>query len=215
MQAVEDISHRPMWGLPISSPPMNNPPSDKPALRRIMKERRAAETAKNPSAGVALRDLFLKTITLPAHAVVAGYITSDNEIDPAPLMEALHRQGHKLALPVGGSKDQPLLFRHFTPGDALVPGRHGIAEPAATISTIEPDVVLVPLLAFDSYGNRLGRGGGHYDRALILLRQRRKILAIGLALSVQQMPIIPTDSLDARLDKIVTETEAIEILKDS
>jgi 5-formyltetrahydrofolate cyclo-ligase len=181
----------------------------KKELRRAMKECRALACAENPGASLALRDRFLAVIALPVNAVVAGYAAVDREIDPLPLMEALQARGCKLALPVMEGKDEALSFREWKIGDKLVrsPGRHGIPEPTATAPRVEPDVILVPMLAFDRQHNRLGRGGGYYDRTLAGLRKRRKILAIGIAFARQLVEGIPTDAHDAKLDKIVTDVE--------
>lgn len=187
-------------------------PADKKILRPIMKHRLAETARQNPEAPNALRDLFMAGIGLSASAVIAGYVTQDHEIDPEPLLRALHAKRYNLALPCTAEKDGPLTFRAFKPGDLLVAGQFGIPEPSATARLMEPDVLLVPLLAFDSKGHRLGRGGGHYDRTLTALRKRRKIVAIGLGFAEQQLSAIPADSLDARLDKIVTEIEVIPIL---
>ena len=97
-------------------------------------------------------------------------------------------------------------------GDKLAAGAMGIMEPVAKAPLVEPDVLLVPLLAFDSRGYRLGYGAGYYDRTLTELRQRKKILAIGIAYAGQEVPEVPIESHDARLDKIATETKVLKNL---
>ena len=161
-----------------------------------MKERRAAAQMQKPDAPLLLRDLFLRTIILPAASIIAGYVALDSEMDPAPLMEALAARGHRIALPDTRRKNEPLTFQFYEP-----------AQKAPTGVSADPTVLLVPLLAFDAGGNRLGRGGGHYDRTLAALRQRRGILAIGLAFTAQRVEKVPTDTHDAKLDKIITEVE--------
>jgi len=192
-----------------------NIPQLKRDLRRILKDRLSGAAMQNLDAANALRDRFLESITLPAGSIIAGYMAKDHEIDPAPLLVALHAKGYKLALPTAGAENRPLQFRVYAPDDELISGSWDIPQPTANAAITEPDIMLIPLLGFDRQGHRLGRGGGHYDRTLADLRVRRKILAIGLALSMQQVPIIPTDSNDARLDKIVTEIEVIQILNHS
>jgi 5-formyltetrahydrofolate cyclo-ligase len=186
-----------------------DPELAKRELRRVMKQRRAAARAENPQSGFALRDIFLRTIEVPARAVVAGYVAHDDELDPNPLLEELHRRGHALCLPVTAGKNNALIFRAYAPGDRLVRSASlPVMEPVTAAAIIEPDVVLVPLLAFDLCGHRVGFGGGYYDRTLTALRKQRKLLAIGIGFECQHTTEIPATSYDARLDKIVTETQA-------
>ena len=101
-----------------------------------------------------------------AGAVVSGFAAIRDEINPAPLMTWLQAEGFRLALPVMQGKGKPLMMRAWSPGDAMSPAAWGIAEPLDDKPTVDPDVVLVPLLAFDARGYRLGYGGGFYDRTL-------------------------------------------------
>ncbi len=180
----------------------------KQELRRAMRLRRVEAFAANPYASLTLRDHFLAGIELPKNSVIAGYTAIDHEIDPLPLMQALHERGHKLALPVVDAPASQLIFRQWAPGDklAIAEGPFKIPEPAVTAPRLEPDLLLVPLLAFDMNYNRLGRGGGYYDRALATLHKQRKILAIGLAFACQQAATVPVTAEDSKLDKIVTES---------
>src|SRR5690606_28440236 len=114
-------------------------------------------------------------------SLVSGFLAIGEEIDPAPLVSRLHREGTSICLPVMVGKGQPLAFRTWAPGDLLGTVVWGIREPAETAATVEPDVLLVPLLAFDRFGARLGYGGGFYDRTLRALRGRKPIVAVGLA----------------------------------
>ena len=148
---------------------------------------------------------FIHKISLPVPSVIAAYWPTQDECDPRPLMTALSAQGHRICLPVITDKNQPLEFRAYTIGDALVSGMYDIPAPAPTDAAIRPDVVLVPLLAFDATGQRLGYGGGYYDRSLSALRAQQKITAIGIAYAGQELPALPTHDGDQRLDAIVTE----------
>jgi 5-formyltetrahydrofolate cyclo-ligase len=177
----------------------------KSELRRAMENLRADAFAKNPNAALALRDNFFKHVDLPPGGVVAGYRARGSEMDPAPLMQALHAKGYALALPAVTGKNVPLVFRIYKPGDALIPGVMGILEPAASTPVADPDIYLVPFLAFDRQRNRLGYGGGYYDRTLAAARQRKPILAVGTGFACQEIALVPTGSADVRLDKIVTE----------
>ena len=123
------------------------------------------------------------------------------EIDVRPLLNALHARGHPVLLPFTPPCGQPLSFRRWQPGDALRPGRFGTLTSIGEIGT--PDVLLVPLLAWDGRGHRLGYGGGYYDRTLALLPGR---CAIGCAYDVQRVPELPVGPHDIPLDAVATET---------
>jgi 5-formyltetrahydrofolate cyclo-ligase len=191
--------------LMSDTPPLPN--NDKAGLRRTMAMRRAEAAAQNPDAPLRFCENFLKHISLPPHAVVAGYSTRQGEMDVAPLMDVLASNGYSLALPAISKRESPLVFRRYKKGDDLVPGSIGIPEPATAQPDVEPDVLLVPLLGFDATRHRLGMGGGYYDRTLAALRQKRAILAVGVCFSCQQIASVPAENHDIRLDRIVTEIE--------
>lgn len=153
----------------------------------------------------ALCDRFLAAVPLPPGAVVSGYWPLGDEIDPRPLMAALAGRGHPLALPAIRAACQPLDFRTWRPGDALRPAGFGTQEPLAEAPMVQPEVLLVPLLAFDAAGYRLGYGGGFYDRSLALARRAGDILAVGLAFAAQQVAAVPREATDQRLDLVATE----------
>jgi 5-formyltetrahydrofolate cyclo-ligase len=132
---------------------------------------------------------------------LAGYMAMRTEIDPLAAMAA--HQG-PVCVPVIMAAAQPLKFREWTPGCALQMGAFG-AEIPAEGAWIEPLVLIVPLLAFDARGYRLGYGGGFYDRTLELLRGRRPTFAVGFAFAAQEVDVVPIDETDQRLDAIVTE----------
>jgi 5-formyltetrahydrofolate cyclo-ligase len=186
---------------------MTTIPQQKKLLRATMKERRAAFAAQHPDAATQLRDNFLHHMKLPPQAIVSAYKTLDSEIDPAPLVEVLRQQGHIIALPFVWGKDQPLSFHRYEAGDILTPSAFGVHEPAPHTDRLTPDIVLIPLLAFDSKGYRLGYGGGFYDRTLAVLRRQKPILAIGLGFSCQQIDAVPRAENDAHLDQIFTENQ--------
>jgi 5-formyltetrahydrofolate cyclo-ligase len=142
--------------------------------------------------------------------VIAGYSPIRSEIDPAPLMRRLAADGARLALPVVASRGQSLRFRVWFPEDRLMRGPLGILEPSPGRAEVTPDIVLVPLAAFDSAGHRIGYGAGHYDRTLAQLRRSRAISAIGLAFSAQQVAAVPALEHDVALDYVLTETEMFE-----
>jgi len=136
-----------------------------------------------------------------AGQVLAGYWPIRDEADPRPAMAA--HQG-QVVLPVVIARAQPLVFRLWQ-GQELVPGPFGTAHPAESQPRRSPTVLIVPVAGFDRWGNRLGYGGGFYDRTLEMLRKKTKISAIGLAFSSQELPEIPTEATDQPLDLIVTD----------
>ena len=140
--------------------------------------------------------------------VVAGYWPVGCELDCRPLLQWFGAAGWDCALPVVVGAAAPLRFRRWRPGEPLVAGGGGIPEPASSAPEVSPSVVLVPLVAFDRAGRRLGQGAGHYDRTLAVLRARAPVLVVGLAFAVQEEPALPAAPHDQPLDWIVTEQGA-------
>ena len=174
------------------------------ARRSALARRKGADpTAAH---GAALARHVLARCPPPPGAVVAGYWPMGDEMDVRPLLAALAERGHVLALPVTPPRGQPLRFRRWRPGEALRPGPLGTSVPAEG-EEARPDWLLVPLLAFDRAGRRLGYGGGYYDRTLAALRGA---VAVGCAHSVQEVPEVPAGPEDVRLARVATETGVIE-----
>ena len=145
----------------------------------------------------------------PANIVISGYWPIRDEIDPRPLLDRLAARGHPLALPVVGAPDAPLVFRAWAKDDTLMPGPFGTRTPGDEARELAPRVVIVPLLAFDAAGYRLGYGGGYYDRTLAELRRGPgAVLAVGVAYQDQRVDAVPRAPYDERLDWVVTETAA-------
>ncbi|TDL75974.1 5-formyltetrahydrofolate cyclo-ligase [Palleronia sediminis] len=174
----------------------------KDALRRAAMDRRAAAHA---AAGPGAADLLVETLAAWPGAPLAAYAAMRSEIDPMPAMRAATGP---VGLPVIVARAAPLRFRAWSPGTAMIRGPFGVDIPE-TGGWIVPRVVIVPLLAFDRSGGRLGYGGGFYDRTLAELRARGPVTAIGFAYAAQQVDRVPTEETDAPLDLIVTEAEAI------
>ena len=139
-----------------------------------------------------------------APAIVSGFLGIGDEIDLTPLMTRLEGEGYSLALPVMEGKGKPLVFRTWSPGKPLAETMWGIREPLPEAKTVDPDIVLGPLLAFDSRGYRLGYGGGFYDRTLARLRALKPIVSIGVAFDEQRVDAVPHVDYDERLDWILT-----------
>jgi len=194
---------------PINPPPQNADPApsaDKAELRRryLVQRDEAAATA-GADAGLQACRQALANIDFPVGAVVSAYWPIRSELDPRPLLSELAARGCRCALPVIVERDAALEFRAWRDGVALVDGPFGTAEPAADAPVVVPDIVIVPLVAFDPVGHRLGYGGGYYDRTLAALRDKSKVVAIGYAYAGQAVEALPVDAFDQRLDWLVTE----------
>jgi len=185
----------------------------KAALRRSMRERRDALTAaeRDEASAAAARHAvsLIDRLGMKPAAVVAGYWPMRGEIDPRPALAALAARGRPVALPVVIRKDAPLVFRRWTPGDPLTRDAMGLECPGETMPAHEPEFLLVPLLAFDAKGHRLGYGAGFYDRTIAALRAKRRTAAFGYAYAMQQVSQVPAGAGDVRLDGIVTERDVI------
>lgn len=160
-----------------------------------------AETAKDILSETGLSflacDLAMKS--------VSGFIPYRSEIDVTPLLGALSKKDCTTCLPIVIGEGQPLVFRQWQPGDKTEPGAWNIPVPLKSAILVEPDILLVPLLAFDSAGYRLGYGGGFYDRTIEKLARQKTTITIGVAYSAQQITNVPTDKHDQQLDWILTE----------
>jgi 5-formyltetrahydrofolate cyclo-ligase len=141
---------------------------------------------------------------------LAGYLPIRSEVDPRQILAAVHAAGIDTVLPAVVDPTT-IVFRRWRPGEPLIAGRHGTLAPPLHAPILEPDVVLVPLVGFDRRGARLGHGLGFYDRALGAIHAcGRRPLLVGLAFSVQEVPRIPREPHDVRLDRIVTETATLD-----
>ena len=170
-----------------------------------MRQRRAeVVAARGPQLAAALADQGLEFAAPAARAVVSAFASMADELDTGPLLQRLHAQGLRLCLPVMQGKAAPLLFRAWSPGDAMTSALWGIQEPQNDKPVLEPDVFLVPLLAFDRRGWRLGYGGGFFDRTLKAARAVRSVVAVGLALVEAEVDAVPHLDYDQRLDWVLT-----------
>ncbi len=135
-------------------------------------------------------------------STVAAYVAVGSEADPMALLNQAQAAGCRTALPYVTSRASPMMFLAWSPGDPLIDGPFGLKQPESAAEPCKPDLLLVPLVAFDSRLMRLGQGAGHYDRALSLLDNA---FAVGIAWSVQQAPALPSDPWDIPLNAILTE----------
>ena len=149
-------------------------------------------------------------IALRPGTIVSGFMPLKTEINPLPLMRKLAEAGARLALPVVAGRGKPLVMRAFAFGDALNSGQWGIREPKPEAAEVAPDILLVPLLAFDRQGNRIGYGAGYYDMTIAALRAKKPAIACGIAYGAQQVDAVPVTPRDARLDLVLTEREVLD-----
>lgn len=180
---------------------MSEPATLKHAIRRqVLAQRQAA----SQDAAVDLVRAWSGRPKLGTVRCVAGYWPLGSELDPRPLMQHLHDNGHELALPCMQSDPHGLVFRRYQPGDRLEQRRFGVHEPCESAPVRHPDLVFVPLVAVSSAGHRLGYGKGYYDATLSQARMKNDIATIGVAWEMQIREDIPVERHDVPLDFVVT-----------
>ncbi|MFI4988614.1 MAG: 5-formyltetrahydrofolate cyclo-ligase [Alphaproteobacteria bacterium] len=179
------------------------------ARQSALARRDAAHAAGAATAPARVAAHLAAAFHFPSAAVVSGYWPGRSELDIRPLMAALHAEGHRVALPVVMGRGKPLIFRAWQPGAALEAKAFGLCEPAASAAELTPQVLLVPFLAFDGEGYRIGYGAGYYDMTLAALRAQREVLAIGVGYAAQRVARLPHDERDEKLDWVVTEEGAV------
>ncbi len=143
--------------------------------------------------------------------IVSGFSPLRTEINPIPLMRRLADAGVQLALPVVAGKGKPLIMRAWRFGEPLDSGVWGIREPKVGAPEVAPDILLVPLLAFDRDGHRIGYGAGYYDMTIGKLRAMKPVIAVGIAFAAQEIASVPVTPRDVRLDLVLTEREIIDL----
>jgi len=185
--------------------------TEKERLRREAIARRDAlppEERQAAAEAIAARKFPL---AMTPGSIVSGFMPLKSEINPLPLMRKLAGQGARLALPIVAGRGKSLIMREWNFGEPLATGVWGIREPKPEAAMVDPDILLVPLLAFDRAGYRIGYGGGYYDLTLAQLRARKAVIAVGLAFATQEVPAVPTTPRDERLDLVLTEREVIDL----
>jgi len=190
---------------------MDDISQQKTELRRSTLARREAlpaDARKAAAEAIAAREFPL---AVALGSIVSGFMPMKSEINPLPLMKKLAEAGAQLALPAVAGRGKPLIMRAWRWGDALNEGVWSIREPKPDAAEVEPDILLVPLLAFDRAGHRIGYGAGYYDLTIARLRARKTVTAVGIAFAAQEVPKVPTTERDARLDLVLTEREVIVI----
>jgi len=175
-------------------------------------QRKQAVATASPNSPAIIADHIVRQFGNHAtRGVVSGYLAIGDELDVEPALQGLRETGMQLALPVVIAAGQALIFRQWQPGTDLEPGSLRTLHPTPDNPELAPDMLLVPMLAFDDQGYRIGWGGGFYDRTLAGLRSRKSVLAIGVAYAGQRVDKVPRDHHDARLDWIATEAGMYEV----
>lgn len=190
---------------------------DKTSLRRIALARRAElDAPTRERAAEAAADHAMTWLGEVEGEIVSVFSPIGQEIATEPLIRRLRAAGAQIALPIVVAPGKPLIFRLWEPGVELIatagPGRMGILAPPESAPAVAPDVLIVPLAGFDARGHRLGYGAGFYDRTLSLLRRAKRIEAIGYAFAVQQLPEVPDEPHDERLDAVATDAGIIRMV---
>lgn len=183
----------------------------KAELRAEARSRRRTAAASGREAGKRAAEIFFSAVDVSGASTISGYWPIKEELDARPILEELAARGHGIGLPVIVEPGLALIFRRWSPGAPLERAGFGTMIPPKDAPEVTPALLLVPLLAFDRAGYRLGYGGGFYDRTLAQLRAPTKTLAIGLAYGAQEIPAVPRDAFDQRLDWIVTDSQAIRV----
>ncbi len=187
----------------------------KTALRVKAQDQRSTITsAERGAATLAFLRHGLEFIKSLPGDKVSGYHPIDEEADCLVLLCALEAASYTIALPVVIARDEPLVFRVWNSGDPLEMGGYGIQIPKTSAPVVVPDIVLVPLLAFDAQGFRLGYGGGYYDRVLRAMRHRSTVIAIGIAFGAQEVDAVPHEKTDEPLDWILTEKGPFQCVRE-
>jgi 5-formyltetrahydrofolate cyclo-ligase len=163
--------------------------------------------------GKAILQNLLSAQIMACDAIVGGYWPIKSEVDVRSLLAYFYEHNHICALPVVQASKMPLLFRQWGPGNLLVSGIYNILTPDDDAPLIIPTVLFVPVVGFDSQGNRLGHGEGYYDRTLEKLRESHPIMAVGMAFDCQEVDSIPRERHDQPMNYIITPTQVIEIKK--
>jgi 5-formyltetrahydrofolate cyclo-ligase len=191
-------------------------PADSATIDEAKKMLRARARALRDALPAALREAAAETVAarqfpfpVDASVVISGFMPLGSEFNPLPLLTRCAAAGAGLALPVVTGRGAPLVMRAWRPGEPLAAGVWGIRQPLPEAPEVAPDILLVPLLAFDRRGGRIGYGAGYYDRTIARLRERKPVKAVGLAFAAQEVAEVPVTAFDARLDLVLTERDVI------
>jgi 5-formyltetrahydrofolate cyclo-ligase len=175
---------------------------------QALRDALSADGRKAAAEAIAARNFPL---SITPDTIISGFMPLKSEINPLPLMQKVSEGGAQLALPAIAGRGRPLIMRAWEFGAPLDRGQWGVREPKPDAPEVEPDILLVPLLAFDRAGHRIGYGAGYYDMTIHRLRALKPVTAVGIAFAAQEVPKIPTTARDERLDLVLTEREVIDL----
>lgn len=176
-------------------------------VRALRDEALACYPTRYERAPLKMRDHFLDYFSFLEQQILGGYAPLPHEADCMPLLRALASLGHKIALPRSDKITKGLTFHLWEEGDTLSKGPYSLQEPNSGARVLAPTVLIVPLVAFNERGYRLGKGKGYYDRYLEVRRKTQKILVVGYAFEFQFVRDIPIELFDQKLDFVVTENK--------
>jgi 5-formyltetrahydrofolate cyclo-ligase len=182
----------------------------KAQLRQQTLALRDALPAAVRAAGAEVIAARLFPLRIERGAVVSGFSPMKSEINPVPLMRKLADAGARLALPAIAGRGKPLIMRAWNFGEPLAAGQWGIREPVPEAPEVAPDILIVPLAAFDRTGHRIGYGAGYFDMTINALRAKKPVTAVGIAFAAQEISSVPATERDARLDLVLTEREVLD-----
>jgi 5-formyltetrahydrofolate cyclo-ligase len=196
--------------MKIEMPDVIETENQKPALRAAALALRDALPAAERQAAAETIAARPFPVTIKPGVILSGFMPMKTEINPIPLLRKLSDAGAQLALPAIAGRGKALIMRAWTFGAPLKAGQWGIREPAPGAPEVAPDILIVPLAAFDRAGHRIGYGAGYYDMTINALRAKKQVIAIGIAFAAQEISRVPATERDARLDLVLTEREVID-----
>jgi 5-formyltetrahydrofolate cyclo-ligase len=196
--------------MKIEMPDVIEIQNQKPALRAAALTLRDALPAAERQAAAETIAARPFPVAVKPGVIVSGFMPMKTEINPVPLLRKLSDAGAQLALPAIAGRGNALIMRAWSFDAPLKSGQWGIREPMPEAPEVAPDIVIVPLAAFDRAGHRIGYGAGYYDMTINALRAKKKVIAIGIAFAAQEISRVPATERDARLDLVLTEREAID-----
>jgi 5-formyltetrahydrofolate cyclo-ligase len=188
--------------------------NNKDAQRQAAFQKRLrVQTAAAKQAAHQMMEHFLRDVPLKEGAVIAGYWPVHGEIHVLPLLIQLQQKGYACALPQMGKKNTPLVFRSWNEKTPMRANAYDIKEPdPAKSPVVRPDVLLLPMLAFDAAGHRLGYGMGFYDATLRQLKAQGHVLAVGVAYDLQKIDKVQAESAECLMDMVVTDKKIYTFL---
>jgi len=181
---------------------------EKLAARQAGFARRKLAHADNDGQAMLAANHLLDWLEGQQIGVVSGYIPIQSEMDVLPALRSMSLTGLKICVPVILAPKLPLKFRRWTPDCHMEAGAFGALIPSSG-SWLDPDLIICPLVAFDGAGQRMGYGGGFYDRSLAEMRASRSVTALGFAYAKQETSRLPVEATDERLDGVVTENGVV------